>query len=109
MHLQKKLHVGCDVARGIPFRSTNCSTPPTPLRFRITAKSIAACRMHLQKKLRGGLRGATRGWQLKIRSKLGLGAKHATPKNVRHSASATQNQLRLAECIAEKAAWWAAM
>jgi hypothetical protein len=43
--------------------------------------------MHLQKKRHGGLRCATRGLQLKVSSKLGLGAKPATPKNVRHSAS----------------------
>ena len=33
--------------------------------LRISAKSIAPCRMHLQKKLCGGLRGAKWGWCLK--------------------------------------------
>ena len=43
--------------------------PLLQLRIRSTAKSIAPCRMHLQKNqlknLRGGLRCATRGWHLK--------------------------------------------
>jgi len=37
------------------------SLPRLQLRIRITAKSIAPCRMQLQKKLRGGLRCATLG------------------------------------------------
>jgi len=32
------------------------------LRIRTPAKSIAPCRMQLQKKVHGGLRDATRGW-----------------------------------------------
>jgi len=36
------------------------SAPPTPLRIRSFAKSIAPCELHRRKKkLRGGLRGAT--------------------------------------------------
>jgi len=52
------------------------------------------------------------GLDLKVCSKLGSGAKPATPKNVRHSApclpatntatAAPQNQLQLAECTRQK-------
>jgi len=55
--------VGCDVLRGVGALkvlasafSSNCSAIDPPLRYRTSAKSIAACRMHLQKKLHGGLR-----------------------------------------------------
>ena len=44
------------------------------------------------KNLRGGLRGAARGWHLKVCSKLGLGAKPATPCEDRQPP---QNQLHL--------------
>ena len=49
---------GSNSLRYIPRRKY-CSA--TQLRIRSTAKSIAACRMHLQKKLHGGLRGEKRG------------------------------------------------
>ena len=45
------------------IRSTICSTPPTPLlRYRISAKSIAPCKLQSPKNCAGGLRGATGGW-----------------------------------------------
>jgi len=48
---------------------------------------------------------------------LGLGAKPATPNNVRHSAPRLQPRIRslrkinctLQNALAEKAAWWAAV
>jgi hypothetical protein len=61
MHRRKSCVVGCDVRSGIP------SAPCLQLRFASAAfaKSIAPCRMHLQKKLlknlHGGLRCGTRG------------------------------------------------
>jgi len=57
-------------------------------RFRSTAKSIAPRKLHLQKKLHGGLRCAKWGW---------------------HIRQPPQNQLQLAECTCKKkAAWWVA-
>ena len=70
------------------------SAPRLQLRFRSSAKSIAACRMHLQKKVLKKLHVCCDV----LSEKLGLGAKPATPKNVRHSAPAPQNQLHSAKC-----------
>ena len=77
--------VGCDVICGVlhafqlryfstatqlrfALRLRHSAPPFAPrlqLRVRSTAKSIAPCRMHVQKKLHGGLRGEKRGWHLK--------------------------------------------
>jgi len=70
---RKSCVVGCDALQGVAPKSLLKvkvqvqSLPRLQLRFAIaaSAKSIAACRMHLQKKLlknlHGGLQGATRG------------------------------------------------
>jgi len=121
--------VGCDVLRGIPFRSTphnsasaapqnqaNCNVQKAAwwaarcyarlvlkalssncfatslllYRYRITAKSIAPCRMHLQKNAWWAAM-CYKGLHLKVCSKLGLGAKLATPKNAGHSHHASNS------------------
>ena len=50
---------------GVTLHALHCSAtqnaPLLQLRIRSSAKSIAACRMHLQKKLHGVLRGDMRG------------------------------------------------
>ena len=45
-----------------PFKYGACNC------IRNSAKSIAACKLHLQKKLHGGLRCEKRGWHLKYKS-----------------------------------------
>ena len=91
------------------LRQNRCAIPWSPLHSALRtplfryAKSIAPCRMHLQKKVRGVLRGGMRG----------LAAKAQAPPfaPLHNSASASpQNQLHLAECTCrKKVAWWAAM
>ena len=46
-------------------RAASHSAPRPQLRICSAAKSIVPCRMHLQKKLHGGLRCEKRGWHLK--------------------------------------------
>jgi len=58
------------------------SRPRLQLRIRSSAKSS---KLQRQKILHDGLRCATLALHLKVRSKLGSGAKPATPKNVLHS------------------------
>jgi len=54
-------------------RNTATAAPQNQLRL------ANASQKKLLKNLHGGLRGEKRGWQLKLRSNLGLGAKPATP------------------------------
>jgi len=106
---------------GIPFRSTPRNSASATLQNQLL---LAEC--NRQKKLHGGLQGATRGWHLKqrrkincslqiavaekictvgcevLREKLGSGAKPATPPTPQLRTSAPQNQLHLAECTCRK-------
>jgi hypothetical protein len=57
--------------------------------------------MQLQQKLHGGLRCATLAWRLKVRSKLGSGAKPATPPTPLPQLRKIK-QIAIAEKSAEK-------
>jgi len=89
-------------------------------RFRTSAKSIAPCTCIAEKaaeKFAWWDAMCYAGLAPKSLLKVRLSAKPATPKNVRHSAPRLQLRIRIrsaksiapCKCIAEKAAWWAAM
>ena len=96
------------------------------LRSRHTAKSIAACRVQLQKKLlkdlHGGVRGGKRGWRLKQPPQKQLPLAECNRLKIcvvgcdvicgvlrafqlRFASASPQNQLQLAECTCRKSCW----
>jgi len=61
MHLQKKLHVGCDATTA--KSQAYVQSPPRPATPQPQHRKIK--QIALAENLRGGLRGGTRGWRLK--------------------------------------------
>ncbi len=120
--------VGCEVRSGVASKSLlkvrlRCKACHALRGQAASAKSIAPCRMHLQKKLHGVLRCAKWGWctksllKVRLRCKAGHAEERAAfysiPLHASNSATPLLQHRKinctLQNALVEKAAWWAAM